>query len=134
MNKRTTAKLQELRGPWGKDDKIDERRGRKQRAKSSCKDAATEEFGQHADPGGHSFFHLRFQQTQMQVKAGLRKGVSNPQHVSSLPRADHSPLSHTYVLAVTLPELSCLLFLCLQAATLLSNGDSVSGQITPRMM
>ena len=93
-----------------------------------------EELGQHADPGGHSFFHLRFQQTQMQVKAGLRKGVSNPQHVSSLPRADHSPLSHTYVLAVTLPELSCLLFLCLQAATLLSNGDSVSGQITPRMM
>lgn len=46
----------------------------------------------------------------------------------------HSPLSDTDVPAVTLQELSCLLFLGLQAVTLPSDGDGVSGQITARMM
>ena len=59
----------------------------------------------------------------------LRNGVSH--HLAC---AGHSPLPDTDVLAVTLQELSRLLFLYLQAVTFLSNGDGMSGQITPRMM
>lgn len=48
--------------------------------------------------------------------------------------AGHSQLSHADVLTVTLLGLFCLLFLCLPAATFLSDGDGVSGQITPGVM
>lgn len=65
---------------------------------------------------------------------GLRNGVSTHQHASSFACAGHSQLAHTHGPAVTLPGLSCLLFLRPQAATRLPNGDGVSSPITPSTM
>lgn len=56
------------------------------------------------------------------------------QCASGLTCAGHSQLSHTDALAVTWLGPPCLLFLCLQAVTLLSSGNRVSGPITPRVM
>lgn len=100
--------------------------GQKQRSRSCVR---TQLWGSTArrqtrEPG------LRRDQTQVWGTQAEEEGEQPPARAC----ADHSQLSHMDVLTVTLLGLFCLLFLCLQAATFLSNGDGVSGQITPSMM
>ena len=80
--------------------------------------------------------NLYFQQSQIQMQdtqaeewgeqplAGLKLCLCRPLTIVPCRRSDCHSAGAFF----------CLLFLCLQAAMSLSNGDGVSGQITPSMM
>lgn len=65
--------------------------------------------------------------------SGLRSGLSDHQPTASLACAGRSPVSPTEVLAATLQGPSCALSVS-RAATLLSDGNRVSGPNTPSVM
>lgn len=78
-----------------------------------CEYSAAEEYSRDSNPGKCTFLPCIL--TGLEAAIGhsrLCKGVSKHSHATSVTCVDHSQLSHTDVLAVTLLGLSCLFCVC----------------------